>query len=76
VSEERNAVFPVQNFEIDTIEGDLLCLTVHYFSDREAFDAKNTKTMKFLLPNSGALSLSGMLSNAVIETRKKNPFHK
>jgi hypothetical protein len=70
----NNEVFPVERFEVDTIAGDRLCLTVHYFPDPESFNAQKSIEMRFLMPNDGAVSLSGMLTGAVTETRRKNPF--
>jgi hypothetical protein len=67
-------VYPAMQFEVDTIVEDRLVLTVHYFPTPESFQKKQSSTMRFLIPNDGALSLSGMLTRTVTESRKTNPF--
>ena len=47
-----------------------LCLTVHFYPDRESFDTEKAMTLKFLMPNDGALSPSEMLSRAVKKARR------
>jgi hypothetical protein len=65
-------VFPVQHFEVDTLDPNRLVLTVHYFATSEDFAKDRSDSLKFLMPVSGVAPLIKMLNLVLSELSEKD----
>ena len=64
-------VYPVERFEVETVDADRVLLTVHYFPSPDHFAKQKSTSLNFLLPVSGVAPLAKLL-NLVLQERKQD----
>jgi hypothetical protein len=80
LSDEDMRVFPTARVEISDVDPQRLLIQVHYYPSQDAYLAKKTDQMNFILPMHGAEAMANTVLTVLEKMRqqqkKENPFRK